>query len=92
MKMMIVCIFVLSLLSSSCINGVQGRFYEQRKIKIYGSGDCIDRAVRIRQSLLSDGYVAEMVVGTIDGDGHCWIRYKDKKTGEWINIWNLSGD
>ena len=56
------------------------------------SGDCVDRAVRIRQELRAKGYEADIVLGIIRKgekiEGHAWIRYKDKKTGEWKEIKN----
>jgi len=56
------------------------------------SGDCVDRAVKIRQELRAKGYWADIVLGIIRKgekiEGHAWIRYKDKKTGEWKEIKN----
>jgi len=58
----------------------------------YMSGDCVDKAVQIRQDLREQGYEADIVLGGIKrGDkveGHAWVRYKDKKTGEWKRIDN----
>lgn len=58
----------------------------------YMSGDCVDRAIIIRQDLRTRGYEANIVLGGIkQGDkitGHAWVKYKDKKTGEWIRINN----
>ena len=58
----------------------------------YMTGDCVDRAVQIRQDLRANGYEADIVLGGIKrGDkveGHAWIRYKDKETGEWKRIDN----
>ena len=55
----------------------------------YMSGDCVDRAVKIRQDLRQQGYEAKLILGLDkEGKGHCWIRYKDKKTGKWIEIKN----
>ena len=52
-------------------------------------GDCVDRAVKIRQSLKKQGYKAELVLGLIgDKKGHCWVRYKDEKTGKWKIVKN----
>jgi len=53
------------------------------------TGDCVDRAVKIRQDLRKQGYEADLVLGLRgDKEGHCWIKYKDKKTGEWKEIHN----
>lgn len=53
------------------------------------SGDCVDRAVIIRQDLKAKGYEAELVLGLRgEKEGHCWVKYKDKKTGEWVEIKN----
>lgn len=58
------------------------------------SGDCVDRAVDKRQKLRSEGYEAELVIGAIEYNGqvqslgHCWVKYKDKQTGEWKEIKN----
>lgn len=89
MKRLIV-VFVLFILYGCA--PIQSKFSQYHKVDIYKTGDCVDRAVRIRNDLRKDGYDAEMVVGSIDGRGHCWVQYKDKKTGEWINIWNMTGD
>ena len=53
------------------------------------SGNCVDRAVKIRQDLKAEGYDAQLVLG-LRGEkhGHCWVKYKDKKTGEWKTIKN----
>lgn len=54
-------------------------------------GDCVDRAVNIRQTLKKQGYEAKLMIGYDgDGHGHCWIEYKDKKTGEWITFKNYT--
>ncbi len=57
-------------------------------------GDCVDRAVAIRQSLREQGYEAKIIMGIISrGKGHAWVEYKDKKTGEWKKIRNyLNGN
>ena len=52
------------------------------------SGDCVDRAVKIRQDLQKQGYEAELILGLRGKEGHCWVRYKDKKTGKWKEIKN----
>jgi hypothetical protein len=52
-------------------------------------GDCIDRAIVIRNSLRNQGYQAEIILGTIGkNEGHAWVDYKDKKSGKWITIQN----
>jgi len=51
-------------------------------------GDCVDRAVMLRQSLKEQGYKARIVMGMMDKDtGHAWIEYKDKN-GEWREMRN----
>lgn len=57
------------------------------------SGDCVDRAVVKRQELRQQGYEAELVVGVMEYKGemsmsHMWVKYKDKQTGEWKQIYN----
>ena len=58
----------------------------------YLEGDCVDRVIIIRQDLRSRGYEADIILGGVKrGDkikGHAWIKYKDKKTGEWKRIDN----
>jgi len=58
----------------------------------YMSGDCVDRSIVIRQDLRAKGYEADIVLGGVKRggkiEGHAWVRYKDKKTGEWIRIDN----
>lgn len=58
----------------------------------YLEGDCVDRAIIIRQDLRAKGYEADIVLGGVKRGGkitgHAWIRYKDKKTGEWKRIDN----
>ena len=58
----------------------------------YMTGDCVDRVIKTRQELRAQGYEADIVLGGIKyGDkieGHAWVKYKDKKTGEWIRIDN----
>lgn len=61
---------------------------------VHMTGDCVDKAVIIRQDLRAEGYEAELVIGKIklpSGEikGHAWVKYKDKKTGEWKNIYNF---
>ena len=52
-------------------------------------GDCVDRAVALRQSLKKQGYEARLVLGRISKDeGHCWVEYKDKDCVEWKKIDN----
>ena len=52
-------------------------------------GECIDRAIEIRQALKDQGYEARIILG-IRGkkEGHAWIEYKDKETNEWITVRN----
>jgi len=51
------------------------------------SGDCVDRAVKIRQELKAQGYETKLILGLRGKEGHCWVRYKDKD-GEWKEIKN----
>jgi len=51
------------------------------------SGDCVDRAVKIRQELKVQGYEANLILGLRGKEGHCWVKYKDKN-GEWKEIKN----
>ena len=49
-------------------------------------GDCVDRAVTLRQSLKKQGFDARLVLGQISRDeGHGWVEYKDKN-GNWKEI------
>ena len=54
--------------------------------------DCVDRAVKIKQELQIKGYEARIVLGIRQEgnkkDGHAWVEYKDKQTGEWKRINN----
>ena len=54
-------------------------------------GDCVDRAVVLRQELRKQGYKAEIVLGVraVDDkpEGHAWVKYKDKDN-RWVNIYN----
>ena len=58
----------------------------------YAKGDCVDRAVVIKQKLESQGYETRLVIGVIQQDnekyGHIWIEYMDKKSGKWMRIDN----
>ena len=58
----------------------------------YVKGDCIDRAVIIRQKLIEQGYEARLILGILkEGSqtrGHAWIEYKNKKSGKWMRIDN----
>ena len=58
----------------------------------YAKGDCIDRAVIIRQKLIEQGYEARLILGILkEGSqtrGHAWIEYKNKKSSKWIRIDN----
>ncbi|MBU2177590.1 MAG: transglutaminase-like domain-containing protein [Gammaproteobacteria bacterium] len=57
-------------------------------IPIIKGGDCVDRAVEIRQELKKQGYEARIILGlTGDGRGHAWVEYKEK-SGKWIPIYN----
>ncbi len=54
-------------------------------------GDCVDRAIKIRQELRSKGYNAQIILGVIDNNGkllgHAWIEYYDFN-GNLITIHN----
>jgi len=58
----------------------------------YVKGDCVDRAVALRQTLKEQGYEVRLILGILkEGDqtrGHAWVEYKDKKSGKWIRINN----
>ena len=48
-------------------------------------GDCVDRAVTLRQSLKKQGYEARIVMGMMNKNtGHCWVEYK--RNNEWREI------
>ena len=55
-------------------------------------GNCVDRAVAIRQDLKAHGYEAEIVIGTGKLDGkkiaHAWIKYRKPGTDEWTRYEN----
>ena len=53
-------------------------------------GDCVDRAIAIRQSLRKQGHYAEIMIGTVDYKwGHAWVVYRDKDSGEWKTVENM---
>jgi len=58
----------------------------------YIKGNCVDRAIVIKQKLESQGYETRLVLGVIQQDnekyGHIWIEYMDKKSGKWMRIDN----
>ena len=59
----------------------------------YIEGDCVDRAVIIRQKLIEQGYEVRLILGILkEGSqiqrGHVWVEYKDKESGKWIKINN----
>jgi len=75
-KLFIISIFILFLIG--CVHYTP-----------YLTGDCVDRAVKIRQDLRKQGYEANLVLGLRgEKEGHCWVKYKDKRTGEWKEIHN----
>ncbi|MCK5541721.1 MAG: lasso peptide biosynthesis protein [Desulfobacterales bacterium] len=55
-------------------------------------GDCVDRAIILRQDLRADGYDAQIVLGTFKDEGevlgHAWVKYRRDKTNKWIYIYN----
>ena len=58
----------------------------------YMKGNCVDRAIVIKQKLESQGYETRLVLGIMQkGDekiGHIWIEYMDKKSDKWMRIDN----
>lgn len=56
-------------------------------------GDCVDRAIEIRQKLRGDGYDADIVIGTVKlngkTEGHAWIKYKEPEDKDWIRYENF---
>jgi hypothetical protein len=56
-------------------------------------GNCVDRAIAIREYMRKEGYKAEIVLGYVTWDGdreaHAWVKYKKPKSGEWKRINNL---
>lgn len=67
-------------------------------------GDCVDRVIELKKTLEEQGYETRVILGFIgkqdypmirellstgEIEGHAWIEYKDKETGEWIRIDNL---
>ena len=58
----------------------------------YIKGNCVDRAIIIKQKLESQGYETRLVLGVIQQDnekyGHIWIEYMDIKSGKWMRIDN----
>ena len=58
----------------------------------YIKGDCIDRAVIIRENLEKQGYETRIVLGIMQQRdvkyGHAWVEYKDTKSNKWIRIDN----
>ena len=52
------------------------------------TGDCVDRAVVIRQDLRQQGYEAELILGLRGMLGHCWVKYRKNTTEEWKEIKN----
>ena len=58
----------------------------------YIKGDCVDRAIVIKQKLENQGYETRLVLGVMQQDnekyGHIWIEYMDKKSGKWMRIDN----
>lgn len=75
---------LLLLLILSCIGcALQSPLYTS-----YLSGDCVDRAVQLRQELRSKGYEAQLILGLRGTkQGHCWVRYK-RKDGVWEDLFN----
>lgn len=66
--------------------------YNPRYIAIM-TGDCVERMIVIRSDLIKQGYKVKLIVGKLllpNGEiiGHAWVKYKDKKTGKWISIYN----
>ena len=55
------------------------------------SGDCADSALELKNLLNKQGFETQLMIGITNIQGHVWIEYKDKKTGEWIRVNNLKG-
>lgn len=57
-------------------------------------GDCVDRAVEIRNYLKSQGYECEIIMGRTKLNGkivaHAWIEYKLKDETKWKRYDNWS--
>lgn len=53
-------------------------------------GDCVDRAVVIRQHLRAQGCDAEIVLGIVKhtNEGHAWVKYRCHGDREWKYIKN----
>jgi len=88
-KLLLVSLFIFFLGCAGAKGGGSG----EPRINPFLKGDCVDRAVVIRQDLKKEGYEAELILGTLKRDngkieGHCFVRYKNKGTGEWVVIDN----
>ena len=58
----------------------------------YIKGNCVDRAIVIKQKLENQGYETRLVIGVMQQRdvkyGHAWVEYKDTKSNKWIRIDN----
>lgn len=83
LKLFMVIILIFVVLGCSCHTPMVPMF----------SGDCVDRAVKIRQELRAKGYEADLILGIakIEGSkkGHMWIRYRKNRSEQWRYIRNL---
>ena len=76
-------ILLLLLLCLSCSSYVFVPLYK---------GNCVERAVKLKQYLEKKGYKVELIVGIIKDSkgkvitGHMWLRYK--KGNRWIVVKN----
>jgi hypothetical protein len=66
---------------------------EGHTVKPIQEGDCVDRAIEIRQGLRAKGIKADIILGILkhpngEEEGHAWIRYRDPRTGKEMTIKN----
>jgi hypothetical protein len=85
-KNLIMSMVLLALMLAGCAGS-------EHTVKPIQEGDCVDRAIEIRQGLRAKGIKADIILGILkhpngEEEGHAWIRYSDPKTGEEITIKN----
>ena len=85
-------IILLSIFCLRCIPILPVQKYNPHYIAVM-TGDCVERMIVIRSDLIKQGYKVKLIVGKLllpNGEiiGHAWVKYKDKKTGKWISIYN----
>ncbi len=57
----------------------------------YMTGDCVDRAVQLKQYLQDKGYESRIVLGIRDGskrEGHAWVEYRKSPNDKWVRADN----